>query len=456
LLATAPPAGLTPSTLLAAAEVARAHGDGILACDVLERLPKKPTLELAAAAIQLFAEGAPLAGESSDDALLKLYEERLVGAVDVVANATACHLVAGAALRQGKEELLQRLLAASTGPGPVALLKSFSSKQSCQHAFTIFEACPTKTTCLFNALLDVCIECGDSPAAEWAMKEATASGLADVITYNTSIKAHLQHGNHQKARATIESMRSAGFAPNVVTFNELIDETMKSGREGGWALLEEMKACGLRPNQVTCSIFLKNIQRSSRPADIERTLAMTDQMGAEFDEVLLSSLCEALVRAGRGELLAAQLRKHRGAGAKGVRVQGAHTFGSIIRAYGYVKDINGIWDTWNEMRYRRILPTSITFGCMVEALCTTDSPEAGHKLIQEVLGDEEIKPLLNAIIYCSVLKGFSHQKKYDCVWKVHQEMVEEKVQFSITTYNTLIDACARSASMAPFRTSCRR
>jgi pentatricopeptide repeat protein len=46
-----------------------------------------------------------------------------------------------------------------------------------------------------------------------------------------------------------------------------------------------------------------------------------------------------------------------------------------------------------------------------------------------------------------VLKGFSHQKKYESVWKVHREMVEEKLQFSITTYNTLIDVCARSGNM---------
>jgi pentatricopeptide repeat protein len=221
---------------------------------------------------------------------------------------------------------------------------------------------------------------------------------------------------------------------------------MKRNREGGWELIEEMKACGLRPNQVTCSILLKSIQKNSRTVDIERTLGIMDTLEAEVDEVLLSSLCEACIRAGRSELLSRQLRRHRGQG--GVKVQGAHTFGSIIRAYGFVKDINGVWDTWNEMRYRKILPTSITLGCMVEALCTNDGPDAGYKLIQEVLSEEEMKPLLNSVIYSSVLKGFSHQKRYDCFWKVHQEMVKEKLQFSITTFNTLIDACARSCSMA--------
>merc|ERR1719221_1027350 len=58
-----------------------------------------------------------------------------------------------------------------------------------------------------------------------------------------------------------------------------------------------------------------------------------------------------------------------------------------------------------------------------------------------------MRPLLNSVIYSSVLKGFSHQKRFDCFWNVHQEMVRERMEFSITTYNTLIDACARNCEM---------
>jgi pentatricopeptide repeat protein len=47
-----------------------------------------------------------------------------------------------------------------------------------------------------------------------------------------------------------------------------------------------------------------------------------------------------------------------------------------------------------------------------------------------------------------VLKGFSHQKKFGRVWSVYQEMLAEKMDFSIVTYNTLVDACARCTEMA--------
>jgi pentatricopeptide repeat protein len=85
---------------------------------------------------------------------------------------------------------------------------------------------------------------------------------------------------------------------------------------------------------------------------------------------------------------------------------------------------------------------------MVEALVTNDGPDAGYSLISEVQEDEKMRPLLNSVIYCSVLKGFSHQKRFDSFWTLHQDMVKLKLEFSITTYNTLIDACARNCEMA--------
>jgi len=52
------------------------------------------------------------------------------------------------------------------------------------------------------------------------------------------------------------------------------------------------------------------------------------------------------------------------------------------------------------------------------------------------------------VIYCSVLKGFSHQRQFDRVWLVYEEMRAEKLAVSLAAYNALIDACARSSDMA--------
>jgi pentatricopeptide repeat protein len=50
-------------------------------------------------------------------------------------------------------------------------------------------------------------------------------------------------------------------------------------------------------------------------------------------------------------------------------------------------------------------------------------------------------------MYGSLLKGFAHQKMFNRVWEVYEEMKAQKLQFSMVTFNTLIDACARCGEL---------
>jgi pentatricopeptide repeat protein len=250
----------------------------------------------------------------------------------------------------------------------------------------------------------------------------------------------------KEARKAVELMKKAGLQPNCVTFNELLDARVKSNApQEVWMIIDEMDACGVKPNHITCSILLKTIDSNSAANKVERILKVLDAMVDDMDEVLLSSVVEACIRVGRVDLLMPFLKRQ--SSSRRIQVRGPHTYGSIIRAYGFVQDIDGAWETWREMRTRHIVPTSVTLGCMVEAVVSNGDPEAGYELIQERLNDEQCCSVVNAVIYCSVVKGFSHQKNFDRVWAVYQEMLVQKVQFSIVTFNTLVDACSRSSEM---------
>jgi len=99
------------------------------------------------------------------------------------------------------------------------------------------------------------------------------------------------------------------------------------------------------------------------------------------------------------------------------------------------------------MRSRHIKPTSITLGCMIEAIVSNGDTEGAFDLIHQMQDDEQCRGVLNSVIYCSVLKGFTREKKLDRVWAVYEEMSERKIELSIVMYNTLIDACARCGRM---------
>jgi pentatricopeptide repeat protein len=265
-------------------------------------------------------------------------------------------------------------------------------------------------------------------------------------SYNSILRSHLQKGELKEARTTVAEMRQKGLQPSRAAFNEMVDVGMKNSLAEAWSIIDEMQASGVKPDCVTCSVLLKSIQKNCNAEGVSRILALLDDMDGEADEVFLNSFIEACIRVGRSDLLTAHLYKQRLSNK--VLLKSPHSYASLIRACGYAGDISGVWETWREMRKNRISPTSITLGCVVEALTSNGETDASYELLHEMLSDPVCKPLVNAVIYGTVLKGFSHQKRFDRVWSVYQEMLEHNLQFSVVTFNTLLDACARSGEMA--------
>eukprot|EP00429_Kryptoperidinium_foliaceum_P053048 CAMPEP_0176074026 /NCGR_PEP_ID=MMETSP0120_2-20121206/36991_1 /TAXON_ID=160619 /ORGANISM="Kryptoperidinium foliaceum, Strain CCMP 1326" /LENGTH=1009 /DNA_ID=CAMNT_0017407715 /DNA_START=80 /DNA_END=3109 /DNA_ORIENTATION=- len=434
---------LSKEVLVAGASAAASFNDSDLAKLVLEHLPAAPSPEAAHGLLLLCSKGGPLAAGCDSDALvLELYEAHLSGS-GFGLEARAERVVAEAALRHGRDDVLASWVGQlSEVSRQVLLLKSFSKDRRLGDCMAIYRACSEKSAPLCNAMLDACVDNGDLVLAEKVMGEALDAKIADIVTYNTMIKAYLRQGGIRRVRAFVETMQQKGMKPNSVTYNELLDGVIRERPEEMWGVISEMRAVGCRPNHVTCSIVLKSVSKTSRANEVEQALSVVDAMDDPMDEVLLSSICEACIRSGRTDLLRRQLERQ-----GSMQIKGAQTYGSIIRAYGSLNDVDKVWDTWREMRKRCIVPTSVTIGCTVEALAANGQVDAAYELIREQLADPQVRPLVNAVIFCSVLKGFSHRKRFDRVWAVYEEMKAAKLECSVVTFNTLVDACARSGEM---------
>jgi len=244
----------------------------------------------------------------------------------------------------------------------------------------------------------------------------------------------------------MDTMRQAGCLPNPVTYNELINALVQSDKDVHraqvWELVEEMKLNAVRPNKITCSILLRCLKARSPQADVVRVMELTDRMEEPMDEVLLSSIIEACVRVGKPGLLTAKLEQLQGKNA--IAVTGAHTFGSLIKAYGAAHDMDGAWRCWKAMRTQHVKPTSITIGCMVEAVVSNGDADGGHELVSQLLEDARCKSQINSVVFGSVLKGYGRTKQMDRVWAVFSEMTSQGIAPSGATFNTIIDACVRN------------
>merc|ERR1719379_204407 len=210
----------------------------------------------------------------------------------------------------------------------------------------------------------------------------------DVVGYNILLKAYLAKGCTQEAQALAKEMTAAGFQPNKVTFNELLHaKVMAKDRRGLWSLVEEMQKAGVQANSVTCSILLKSLTQHSDPEDVERVINLIDQVEGTIDEVLFSSVIEACIRIQQLELLSDLMRRYRQRG--GFVNLTAPTYGSMIKAYGQAGDVVRVRELWHEMEERDVKPTSITVGCMTEALVTNDSADEAWELLHGQMESEE-------------------------------------------------------------------
>ncbi|CAE8635959.1 unnamed protein product [Polarella glacialis] len=449
--------GKEPSTELSIAVLSCCVSSGARGKALADRLcsiarPKQPPL--LSAFIRYYAE------TDQPDRACEMYLEHSASARDgqregSFLDSRAERSLIGAALRCGRHDLAQKFLQAS----PTDVAKHITMIRNCalagdlEGAKSVFHSLKSGgselNSVVYNTVLDACVECHKLKDAEAWMAQMIEDGFVDVVSFNTLIKAHLQNENFDKARSLMEEMKGRGLQPNRVTFNELVNGLVTRGspaqRAGIWPIITEMKEAGVTPNQVTCSILLKSLSSRSSEEDILQTMDLITAMEEPMDEVLLSSVVEACVRIGKPELLSSKLKQLQG--GQNITVSGSHTFGSLIKAYGHARDIDGVWRCWKEMRSRHIRPTSITLGCMVEAVVSNGDPEGAYELVHEIQQDEHCREVLNSVIYCSVLKGFTREKKLQRVWAVYEEMLSMNVDLSIVTYNTLIDACARCSQM---------
>merc|ERR1719420_233828 len=332
----------------------------------------------------------------------------------------------------------------------VAMIRARSKENDLEGAMQVFRKLQSSgvqlTALAYNALLDSCVQCGKVHVALQHFKEMKDLGLVDVVSYNTLLKAYLKQGQVVKARKLLGEMAESCIQANQVTYNEMLNALVAvKDRHEMWGLVREMNAMGMRPNSVTCSIILKSLTSHSAPDDVRQAMALIDNLHEDMDEVLFASVIEACVRVGQLDLLSSKLQQYAGVG--GLAGLTAPTYGSMIKAYGRARDIERVRELWMEMRRRHVTPTSITLGCVVDALVNNGFPDEALALVREIRDDDTCADILNTVFYSTLLKGFAQARQPNRVQDVFEEMKEMGIACNTVSYNTMLDANARTGKM---------
>jgi len=329
--------------------------------------------------------------------------------------------------------------------GFVKEIRTCAKNGNLEGAVNIFEEQRTNTitSLLYNSIIDACVECGDLEKAVDYFNQAHDCGMVDVVSYNMVMKGFLSKNQVSKARSLMEELKVKGLAPTIATYHGFMNfHATAQDSDSAWKVVDEMQAVGIAPSAVTCSILLKG--KLSTPGDLKKVLKLVDTIDP-MDEVLFSTLADACIRTGQLDILTKYQAKLPCQGSS--LVLSAPTYGSMIKAYGQMYDVKRVWDLWNEMVKNNIVPTAITLGCMIEALVANHCTADAWTLLSKMRNDADTRPLVNTVIYSTVLKGFANAKETSKVMALYEEMKSEGIQPNNITYNTVLNAFAQGGAM---------
>jgi pentatricopeptide repeat protein len=298
-------------------------------------------------------------------------------------------------------------------------------------------------TLILNSMLDACIECKELEKAIEYFRQPELQAVADVISYNTMMKGYIANGQEPAAKHLLTELAEKGLTATRTSFHGLLNARVNARDfNSAWKLVSEMQAAGISPNAVTCSILLKG--KLGSLSDVSRVLALIDAMDQPMDDVLFLSVVESCIRTGRLDLLSKQTEKFMKQGGSSLA---APTYGSMIKAYGQARDVKRAWHLWDQMLFHQVQPTSVTLGCMVEALVGNGRPSEAWQLVQKMWAESKYRPLVNTVIYSSILKGFANTKETDKVLALYEEMKANQIPANTITYNTILNAFAQGGAM---------
>jgi pentatricopeptide repeat protein len=378
---------------------------------------------------------------------LSVYEEMMLPA-QLKPDSVASEVLLKAAEELGRKDLVPALSECTSGDvaKQARAIRNFGRDGQLDSAVKTFEAVKHSNALLYNSLLDACVQCGDMSTTLKYFAEAKAKCIADVVSYNIVIKGFLSSGDTSGARQLLKEMQEVGLNAGLITYHSLLNAKVQAGETSeAWKIIDELQGAGLAPNAVTCSILLKAYTRPSHAHSLNRAIALIEAMESPMDEVLFASVAEACIRTGRLDVLSQRMHKY--VLSDGLRGLTAPTYGSMIKAFGQAHDLEQVWLLWNEMSKRDVRPTSITLGCMVEALVVNGCAEDAWDLVRKISGDETDKDLLNTVIYSTILKGFAMSKRTDRLLALYEEMTANNIPCNTITYNTMLNAFAKSGDM---------
>jgi len=146
---------------------------------------------------------------------------------------------------------------------------------------------------VLNVVLGTGVSADAVDEVEALLAEVRPMNLGDTVSYNTLIKGYAQRSDGASACRAVGCMRECGLHPTLITFNTVMDATIRDHRSGNdlaWQVLGQMRAAGLKPDKFTCSTLVKGFCKDPSAEHVNTVLDLLEEAGSCCDPMLKSAL----------------------------------------------------------------------------------------------------------------------------------------------------------------------
>lgn len=297
-----------------------------------------------------------------------------------------------------------------------------------------------KDAMIFNCALDVCAAAGHVEKAWDLLALMKIHSKPDLVSFNTVLKCYSTKGDLRGARYMLTEMEKAGFPPNEVSYNVIINMAVTHGSfRQAWDTIEVMSNKGISVDCYTISTLLKAVKKSNSQHDLQKVFSLMDKLKIDVsaDEVLMNCVLEMCMRHRLFPRMAAIVNSLSSQSMK----PSPHTYGMLFRASAELKDFARCFALWDEMvNVRGIEPNKVTLSAMIDALTSAGKGAAACQLLEQW----KAKVLPTMAMYQMLPKGFPQSGRGAALVK---ELRKAGLTMTTMLYNFLIDGEAKAGEM---------
>lgn len=336
-------------------------------------------------------------------------------------------------------------------------------------------------TVTFNSAVDAYIRCGNMTAARALVDDPSYAELRETRTFNILLKGLSRRGMVEKAYAVRDEMHAAGFVPNEVTQNTLIDACVRAGDFSSALRLSRDilpgpgSVVGARPDQrnqltIALSQILAGMADSGNLDDATRLLDEMSSRGAPPNHITYSALITACLRQGdfaRAKHLF-QTQEERTGVPPTLQIYNAMIAGlcksgsefhvdAAVRMLCGMREASYATDSNTEppsspgrhlaksSKSRRVTPSDATYNSVIDGLVSFSRVHDAEDVL-EWMREDGVTP--SVITYTTLIKGWSVERDLAEARRIFRTMTKDGVVPDAPAYNALIHACVRANNVA--------